>query len=160
MITTVKLSDESYINCNIINPIGNEKYNSINSTYYKQADAVLLVYDITNKQSFNIIKDYYVYQIKSYCKEKVIVELLGNKSDKENKRQVSIEEGIIFAREHNYVFLESSCLQNKNVNEAFKILIERWNLENKRNFIELNKYYNYWFKLFILIFLISKEKVL
>ena len=133
MNRTVQLSDGSLINCFLMDTAGQERFEAINSQYYKKADAVLLVYDITNKQSFDRLKNFYVDQIKNNCKEDIIIELLGNKSDLEVKREVSVEEGINLAMEHHYEFLESSCLQNKNVADAFLSLIERWNFKNKKN---------------------------
>jgi len=106
---------------------------AINTQYYRKADAVLLVYDITNKMSFDKVKEFYADKIKNNCKEDIIIELLGNKSDLENKRKVSVEEGINLAMENHYEFLESSCLQNKNVANAFLSLIERWNFQNHKN---------------------------
>ena len=133
MNRTVQLSDGSLINCFLMDTAGQERFEALNSQYYKKADAVLLVYDITNKKSFDRLKDFYVDQIKNICKEDIIIELLGNKSDLEVKREVSVEEGINLAMEHHYEFLESSCLQNKNVADAFLSLIERWNFKNKKN---------------------------
>jgi small GTP-binding protein len=130
---TVQLSDGSLINCYLLDTAGQERFEALNSQYYKRADAVLLVYDITNKKSFDKLKEYYVDQIKNNCKEDIIIELLGNKSDLENQRQVSIDEGINLAMEHNYEFLESSCLQNTNVTDAFLSLIERWNFKNHKS---------------------------
>jgi len=130
---TVQLSDGSLINCCLLDTSGQERFEAINTQYYKKADAVLLVYDITSKESFEKLREYYIDQIKNNCKEDIIIELLGNKSDLEDKRQVSVEEGINFAMEHHYEFLESSCLKNKNVTDAFLSLIERWNFKNHQN---------------------------
>ena len=130
---TVQISDGSLINCCLLDTAGQERFEALNTQYYRRADAVLLVYDITNKMSFDKIKEHYVDKIKNNCKEDIIIELLGNKSDLENKRQVSVEEGINLAMEHHYEFLESSCLQNKNVADAFKSLIERWNFQNHKS---------------------------
>ena len=130
---TVQLSDGSLINCCLLDTAGQERFEAINTQYYRKADAVLLVYDITNKMSFDKLREFYVDQIKNNCKRDIIIELLGNKSDLENRRKVSVEEGITFAMENHYEFLESSCLQNKNVANAFLSLIERWNFQNHKN---------------------------
>ena len=130
---TVQLSDGSLINCCLLDTAGQERFEAINTQYYRKADAVLLVYDITNKMSFDKLREFYVEQIKNNCKEGIIIELLGNKSDLEDKREVLVEEGINLAKENHYEFLESSCLQNKNVANAFLSLIERWNFQNHKN---------------------------
>ena len=128
-----QLSDGSVVNCLIYDTCGQEKYNSINESYYKKADAVLLVYDISNKESFDKIKDYYSKNIKEYCKKKIPIILLGNKADKEESREVDLEEGIQLALEEKYKFKETSCLKNENVADAFEALIEMWNVENMNN---------------------------
>jgi Ras-related protein Rab-1A len=130
-INTFQLSDGSLINCQIYDTAGQERYNSINLNYYRKADAILLVYDISQKKTFNKIKDFYVESIKNKCKEDVIILLIGNKSDLVNKRQVKVEEGINLASKEHYEFKESSCLHNRNVAGAFEYLVETWNFRNK-----------------------------
>ena len=84
--STVQLSDGSLINCQIFDTAGQERYNSINFNYYRMAHAVLLVYDISRKSSFEKIKTHYIKQIKNICKEDVIVLLIANKADLEKKK--------------------------------------------------------------------------
>ena len=129
---TIQLSDGSLINCQIYDTAGQERFRALNTTYYRRADAVLLVYDITNKKSFNNIRDFYIPAIKEYCKKDVIVILLGNKADLKKERKVKCEEGINLAIKEKYEFKESSCIQNQNVSGAFESLIERWNFLQKR----------------------------
>jgi len=123
------LSDGSAVNCLIYDTAGQERYNSINESYYQKADAILLVYDISNKKSFDQLKKYYCPKIEEFCKKNIPIILLGNKADKENERQVSIEEGTDLAVEHKFKFKETSCLKNENVADAFEALIEMWNVE-------------------------------
>ena len=59
--------------------------------------------------------------------------LLGNKTDLENKREVSSDEGAGFALENDYIFMETSCFKNTNVANAFETLIEITNIEAKRS---------------------------
>ena len=127
-----QLSDGTFINCMILDTAGQERFDSLNITYYKKADAVLLVYDISQKESFEKIKKYYVRNIKDNCNEDIPVLLLGNKIDKKNERVVTYEEGIALALQENYEFKESSCLKNKNVTGAFEDLLERWNFQNHK----------------------------
>ena len=131
-IRTFQLCDGSIINCMIYDTAGQERFNSLSVTYYKKADAILLVYDISEKSSFDKIKNNYAQKIKDYCKKDIPILLLGNKTDKENNRQVTSEEGIALALQENYEFKESSCLQNINVAGAFENLIERWNFDYHR----------------------------
>ena len=128
-IRTFQLCDGNIINCMIYDTAGQERYNALTETYYKKADAVLLVYDISEKKTFDKIKNYYVQKIKDCCNKDIPILLLGNKTDLEHKRQVTYEEGIDLALKENYEFKESSCLQNMNVAGAFENLIERWNFD-------------------------------
>ena len=127
-----QLFDGTIVNCIIYDTAGLERFDALNLTYYKRADAILLVYDITRKSTFDKVKDFYVKNIKDKCSKDILVLLLGNKTDKENEREVTYEEGFAVASKENYEFKESSCLQNKNVAGAFESLIERWNVENHK----------------------------
>ena len=127
---TFQLSDGSLVNVDIMDTCGQEMYRALNSQYYKKADGILLVYDITKKESFEEIKTYYLEQIKNNCKSNVKVVLLGNKTDLEKDREVKTEDGINFAVENGYEFMESSCLKNRTVADGFETLIESTYREN------------------------------
>ena len=128
----LQLCDGSIINCLIMDTAGQERFDSLNLTYYKKADAILLVYDISMKSTFDKIKKFYVPKIKENCKKDIPILLLGNKTDKENEREISCEEGMALALEENYEFKESSCLKNLNVAGTFESLVERWNFESNK----------------------------
>lgn len=115
---------------------GQERYDSINSSYYRDADCCLLVYDITSEKSFEKIKDYYVGEIKANCKNIKNVVLLGNKSDLEEQRKISEDEGVKLAQKNKYIFMETSCKDNYNVSDAFATLIEMTN----KNLIKNQRY--------------------
>ena len=129
---TFQLSDGSVVKFQIYDTAGQEKYNSINEFFYKKANAILLVYDISNRDSFLKIKDYYCDKIKELCNKDIPIILLGNKTDLEDKRKVPQEEGIALALAHNYKFKETSCMKNENVADAFESLIELWNVEYQK----------------------------
>ena len=90
---------------------GQERFKAINTQYYRGSDCCLLVYDITDKKSFEEIKKYYNQEIKDKCPKHVKVILLGNKTDLENERTISSEEASELALENNYIFMETSCLE-------------------------------------------------
>ena len=97
---TFQLSDGSYVNCEILDTGGQEKFNALNKIYYQRADCCVLVYDITNRESFQECNNFYKDEIKNNCKEGVKVILVGNKTDLEKQRKVSKEEGIKLAEEN------------------------------------------------------------
>ena len=98
----------------------------------------MLVYDISDIKTFEKIKNYYSIKIKELCKEETYIILVGNKTDKENKRKVSQNDGLELAEKENYLFIETSCLNNSNISEAFEKLIEDWNKKkgNKNHFLD------------------------
>ncbi len=119
-----QLSDGSLVSVQIMDTGGAERFRSITTNYYRNADCCLLVYDITDKSSFNEIKDFFNEKIKEKCKENIPIILLGNKTDLESQRQVPPEDGANFCTENGYIFMETSCLKNSNVADAFETLIE------------------------------------
>ena len=130
---TFQLPDGSYVNCEILDTGGQEKYNALNKIYYQRADCCVLVYDITNTKSFEECRDYYKNEIISNCKNNVKVILVGNKSDLEKQRQITKEEGIEFALENKYYFKETSCEVNFNVADAFETIIIMTNNDMVKN---------------------------
>ena len=112
---------------------GQERFKSINTSYYRKADCCLLVYDITNRHSFEEIENYFNEKIKEKCKENIQVILLGNKTDLEEKRVIPSEEGANFSLKNSYIFMETSCFKNTNVSDAFETLIEITNREAMKN---------------------------
>ena len=134
-----KLSDNRILILQIIDTCGQERFKAINITYFKKADVCILVYDITNKNSFASCKDYYIERIKELCKSNIRVLILGNKTDLNERREVSEEEGKELAFSNNYLFFETSCLTNINVNEALENLIEIIYKDNIKENIKDNK---------------------
>ena len=118
---------------------GMETFRAVNTNYYRKASCCLLVYDITDRKSFEDCEKYYNEKIKEYCKKDINIILLGNKTDLENERKIPSEEGANFALKNNYIFMETSCLKNTNVADAFSTLIEITNREEiKKNFKNKN----------------------
>ena len=112
---------------------GQEIYNAQNRIYYKRADCCLLVYDITNQESFDAIENYYINEINNNCVKKVPVILLGNKTDLKNERKITHKEGADLASKYNFTFMETSCEENYNVANAFETIIIMTNTEMKKN---------------------------
>ena len=101
---------------------GQERYRSITNAYYKGAKGSLLVYDITNPKSFENL-DKWLSDLKSNGEEKISVILLGNKSDLEEERQISVEQGKEKAAFFKLAFMETSALNGNNIEKAFNELI-------------------------------------
>lgn len=98
---------------------GQERFRNITKQYYKGADGILLVYDITDRNSFEKIKDWMKQIQENTIKEQIGIVLLGNKCDLED-RQVSLEEGQNIAKEYGILFWETSAFKDKNITESFE----------------------------------------
>ena len=116
------------INAQIWNTAGQEKYKSLTKAYYKGALGALVIYDITQKITFENI-DKWISDLKISADEKVSIILIGNKSDLEEKREVSKEDGENKAKLNGISFLETSALNGNNIEIAFKTLVK--NVYNK-----------------------------
>ncbi len=125
--------DNNDVKVQIWDTAGQEKYRSITSSYYKGAQGCLLVYDITKKNSFDNIDKWYS-ELKSNSDEKIYTMLLGNKSDLEENREVSIEEAEKKAKNFNIAFMETSAYNGNNINKAFNELINNVYQNNKHAF--------------------------
>ena len=119
-----QLSDGALVNVNIVDTAGQEKLRSISKQYYKIADGCLLVYDITRRETFEENQNFFLKEIRDNCKFEIKIILLGNKTDLEEQRQIPIEEGENFASSNGIMFMETSCLLNRNVADSFETLIE------------------------------------
>jgi len=102
---------------------GQERYRTITTAYYRGAMGFLLMYDITNEDSFNAVQDW-ATQIKTYSWDSAQVMLVANKADMENERVVSTERGEQLARQLGFDFFETSAKENLNVTKAFDRLVD------------------------------------
>eukprot|EP01121_Diplochlamys_sp_Union-15-3_P013579 TRINITY_DN4237_c0_g1_i1.p1 TRINITY_DN4237_c0_g1~~TRINITY_DN4237_c0_g1_i1.p1 ORF type:complete len:236 (+),score=42.16 TRINITY_DN4237_c0_g1_i1:2-709(+) len=115
----------SRIKIQIWDTAGQERFRTITKTYYRGAHGYVLVYDITNKESFDHVK-YWLGEIKKNGNDNVHKVIVGNKSDLEAQRMVQTEEGKKFAEEKNIVFTETSAKDDNNVNEVFMSMTEKF----------------------------------
>ncbi len=100
---------------------GQERFKTITSSYYKGAHGIIVVYDVTDKESFKNI-DSWMNEIEKHASDNVSKIMCGNKSDLEDSRQVSTDEGKELADTYNIRFIESSAKDNSNVEEAFTLM--------------------------------------
>ncbi|GFN82255.1 ras-like GTP-binding protein ypt1 [Plakobranchus ocellatus] len=98
---------------------GQERFRNITLSYLRGARGVLLVYDITNRESFTRIP-YELDEVHRMAIEDIVIVLVGNKADlNDSKRQVTFEEGQEFAEANGLTFYEASARDDINVNELF-----------------------------------------
>ncbi|CAK86110.1 unnamed protein product (macronuclear) [Paramecium tetraurelia] len=97
---------------------GQERFKTITNSYYKGAHGIILVYDVTDKQSFKDVENW-LAEVEKYANENVVRVLVGNKVDLESKREVTFEEGKELADSLNIRFIETSAKNSSNVEKAF-----------------------------------------
>ncbi|KMZ73101.1 Ras-related protein RIC1 [Zostera marina] len=103
---------------------GQERFRTITSSYYRGAHGIIVVYDVTDQESFNNIRQW-LTEIDRYASDTVNKLLVGNKCDLTDSRVVSYEAGKALADEIGIAFLETSAKDATNVEEAFiKMSIE------------------------------------
>ncbi|XP_042375811.1 ras-related protein RABC2a-like [Zingiber officinale] len=102
---------------------GQERFRTLTSSYYRGSQGIILVYDVTKRETFTNIADVWIKEIELYAtNHNCIKVLVGNKADKELERTVTSEEGIAFANEYKCLFLECSAKTRSNVERCFEEL--------------------------------------
>ncbi|GMH00891.1 hypothetical protein Nepgr_002730 [Nepenthes gracilis] len=103
---------------------GQERFRTLTSSYYRGAQGIIMVYDVTRRETFTNLSDVWAKEIDLYSTNQDCIKMLvGNKVDKEDERVVSKKEGIDFAREYGCLFLECSAKTQVNVEQSFNELV-------------------------------------
>ena len=110
--------NQETVKINFIDTAGQERFDSISGNYLKNVNGVLLVYDISQQNTFKKI-EFWNEQIKKHNNAYYSVVLIGNKIDLEDCRQVKFEEGIDMGKQIKCKFYETSAKNNINVTECF-----------------------------------------
>ena len=128
--------DNKKVKAQIWDTAGQERYKSITSEYYKGAKGAFIVYDITNKSTFESV-DKWIKDLNSYGDKNLTMLLIGNKSDLEDKRIINKEEGEEKAKSFELGFIETSAYNGDNIDQAFDIMLKevlkRYIVENDVN---------------------------
>ena len=98
---------------------GQENYRSITRAYYKNSVCAVLVYDISNRETFEHISNW-IEDCTAQSPKTVFMILVGNKSDLSNNRQVTFDEGKEMAKNNNMMFFEASAKTGENVDKIFE----------------------------------------
>ncbi|XP_077477463.1 ras-related protein Rab-15-like isoform X2 [Stigmatopora argus] len=102
---------------------GQERYQTITKQYYRRAQGIVFVYDITCESSFqHIVK--WATDVEEYAPEKVQRILVGNKADEETRRRVASEEGSKLAERYGMDFFETSASTSHNIDKSFARMTE------------------------------------
>jgi len=117
---TIMINDKKVMT-QVWDTAGQEKFRTITPVYYRKVDGVVMVYDITDRNSFESI-NYWMKNLKDNADSNIRVILIGNKFDLADKRAVTKEEGDKLADSYGIKFMEASAKSRHNVNELFALL--------------------------------------
>ena len=134
--------DDKKMKINYIDTAGQEKFKSISENYLKGTDGVILVFDLTNKETFDLVT-YWHECMKKNNKSNIGKILFGNKNDLEDKREVTYEEGKELANSIGCDYYEGSAMSGENIdfvmNEIAKLSYNEWKKTgDNRNSIRLS----------------------
>ncbi|KAL4191268.1 hypothetical protein AMTRI_Chr07g79730 [Amborella trichopoda] len=102
---------------------GQERFRTLTSSYYRGAQGIILVYDVTRRETFVNLSEVWAKEVELYSTNQDCIKMLvGNKVDKEDERAVTREEGIALAKEYGCLFLECSAKTRVNVEKCFEEL--------------------------------------
>jgi Ras-related protein Rab-11A len=102
---------------------GQERYKSITTAYYKGAKGAMIIYDVTNQNSFNNV-DKWFNEIKDKASKNINLIMIGNKTDLDDKKVVSSEDSLDKAKNFDIPVMETSALNASNVKEAFYLILK------------------------------------
>jgi len=115
----VDIGKNQFIKFDIWDTAGQEKYRALTKIFYQDSKIVILVYDITNKNTFNELKNYWYEKVKENSANDVIFAIAANKCDLYENEQVEKTEGEKFAKEIGAIFHETSALNSNGINDLF-----------------------------------------
>lgn len=139
---TMYLEDRT-IRLQLWDTAGQERFRSLIPSYIRDSAAAVVVYDITNVNSFQQTTKW-IDDVRTERGSDVIIMLVGNKTDLADKRQVSIEEGERKAKELNVMFIETSAKAGYNVKQLFRRVaaalpgMESTQEKNREDMIDIN----------------------
>ena len=110
---------------------GQEKYRSLTTMFYKDANAAVMVYDVTRKESFDELKNYWSGQIRDSSPENIILAIAGNKSDLIEHEVVDEGEARDFAKELGAIFVSTSAKNSEGINNLFEEIAKKYTGSSK-----------------------------
>jgi small GTP-binding protein len=116
--TVTLMVDDRKVKLLIWDTAGQERFRSIAKSYYRNAVGVILVFDVTDRRSFDDLAQW-LRDIHTLCDANAIIQLIGNKADQKPRRLITISEAEEFASRHKLQYIETSAKLGDNVREAF-----------------------------------------
>ena len=127
--------NEKKVKLQIWDTAGQERFRAITTSYYKGAQCIVIVYDLTDRDSFNHLKNW-MADIDKFAKDGVMKILVGNKADLDHKRVVSNEEGKDFAKAYQMEYIETSAKDSSNIDSLFVSSTKNYIQNNTNNLLK------------------------
>ena len=118
LFKNIKVNDKIFL-LQLWDTAGSEKYKSLTSSFYKNSTCCIIVYEVNSRKSFESVTNW-IEECVNNTNRNIILILVGNKCDLEQKREVKSEEGEAFADRYNIEFFEASAITGYNIDEIFK----------------------------------------
>lgn len=115
--------DGKTVNLQIWDTAGQERFRTITTSYYRSADAILLVFDLTDEKTFQNLEAW-MEDVRLYAQRHVEIMLLGNKVDLNDDRVVEYRDAKAYADKNNFQYFETSAKTKINVDKAFTKLTQ------------------------------------
>lgn len=113
--------DDRVIRLQLWDTAGQERFRTLIPSYIRDSSVAVVVYDVTNRETFMSAKQW-IEDVRFERGEEVLIVLVGNKTDLQDRRQVSFDEGDAKAREWKVMFIETSAKANLNIKALFNKL--------------------------------------
>jgi len=116
--STMLTVDNKKVKLQIWDTAGQERFRSISKAYYRNAIGVILVFDLTDRKSFDELSTW-LNDVHTLCDANAVIQLIGNKCDLVDQRTVSLAEAESFAKRNQMHYLETSAKSGSYINDAF-----------------------------------------
>ena len=122
---TLVVDEHLTVKFDIWDTAGQERYRSINTLYYRGAAAAVIVFDLTQRSTFDAMKTQWLDSIRSCADSNIILVIAGNKSDMKENRVIPQEEIDAFCQKENLLYVETSALTGEGVSDLFRMIALR-----------------------------------
>ena len=122
----VDIDSEHKIKFQIWDTAGQERFRSLAKIFYQNAAVAVLVYDITRRDSFEKLKDFWIKELKENAPSDIILAIAGNKSDNYEFEVVSLKEGKELAQNINAIFKSTSAMLSHGIEDLFKTIGDKF----------------------------------